>query len=189
MNEEKKGGVCACWCVCVRVHGAARGVNRPQTGATVNLRWATCLLQQPVTSPWPHWELYNWLRYCNVLTQLIPGISFFTKAQDEPRLSETHIIADEELQLRKSFMIPVCFQTHLHSGSICTHARQRSPIRKRRRVWSRRSACAVDSTCFSFFFSRRFDEVNRSWWAGLSVCSAWPVCVPLLPPLLMCFVY
>lgn len=196
MNEEKKGCVCVHVGVCVsrkvRVHGAARGVNRPQTGATVNLRWATCLLQQPVTSPWPHWELYNWLRNCNVLTQLIPGISFFTKAQDEPRLSETHIIADEELQLRKSFMIPVCFQTHLHSGSICTHARQRSPIRKRCQVLSRRSACAVDSTCFCFvflFFSRRFDEVNRSWWAGLSACSAWPVRVPLLPPLLMCFVY
>lgn len=152
---RRKRGVCVHVGVCVsrkvRVHGAARGVNRPQTGATVNLRWATCLLQQPVTSPWPHWELYNWLRYCNVLTQLIPGITFFTKAQDEPHLSETHIIADEELQLRKSFMIPVCFQTHLHSGSICTHARQRSPIRNRCRVWSRRSTCAVDSTCFCFF--------------------------------------
>lgn len=163
MRRRKKKGTCVCVVVCVcpgRLKCTKRHEQSRQASDFSCSLQSTCLLQHQVTSPWPHWELYNWLRYCNVLTQLISGISFLTKERDEPCLSETPPKKKCEFQLRRSFIIPVSFQTHLHLGSSLTHARQRNPIWKRRRVWLRRCTCAVDSTRVFFLFC----FFQTIWW-------------------------
>lgn len=130
MRREKKGrSVCLVVCVCPgRLKCTKRHEQSLQTAVYI----------QPACWTASHFTVTSLgaLRLAVLLQyfELISGISFLTKEKDKPCLSETLLrkkkdtIADDEFQLRKFFLIPACLQTHLHSGSSRTHARQCNPI-------------------------------------------------------------